>query len=154
MYLQIPSCQSIMGGGGVCMRKARYMKLAVGVDLNGCGCAGMCENVLAQDIYCSKPNPKSGSQSGSRFRKGPGTQTMRIIREYYLATVIAIRPLTQPLTCEMGSFIFAAMIRLKVASTTWEYLPIIPSTKRNIQENKFRYSCQFLSLLSFFIFFT
>ena len=47
-----------------------------------------------------------------------------------LATVIAIRPLTQPRTCEMGSSIFSAMSRLKVASMTRASFLIMPSNEK------------------------
>ena len=45
-----------------------------------------------------------------------------------------IRTLTQPLTYKMGSSIFVAMIRIKVASTTWAYLPIIPLAESTNRE--------------------
>ena len=76
----------------------------------------MRETILAQDIYCSKPNPKPDSQSGSWLRKVLGTQALQCIREYNPTTVIATRPLTQPFTCKIGSSIFVAMSLLKVAS--------------------------------------
>ena len=45
-------------------------------------------------------------------------------------TMIAIRALTQPLTCELVSSILATMSRLIVASMTWSSLQIISSTDR------------------------
>ena len=127
-YLWVSSRPAVVGGGGLyCARKARCAKLLRGVYLNGWGCAGVCETILAWDIYCAKPNPKS--QSRYRVCKGLGTRAMRIAREYDLVTAIVIQPLTQPLTCEVGSSIFASMSWLKLASTTWYSLPIIPSTK-------------------------
>ena len=99
------------------------------VYLNGWICADVRDAILAQDIYCTNPDPKPGTQYGSWFHKGLGTQALRSTREYDLETKIVIRPLTQPLTCEMGSSIFESMFRLKVVSTTWSSLPIIPSTE-------------------------
>ena len=69
-------------------------------------------------------------QFGSRSCRGPGKRAPRIMRECDRATVIAIRSLTQPCTCEMGSSIFPAMSRLKVASSTRASFPSMPSTER------------------------
>ena len=46
-----------------------------------------------------------------------------------------MRMLTQLLTCNICSSIFAAMSRLKVVSTTWASLPIILLTERTNREN-------------------
>ena len=88
-------------------------------------CAGVRKTILAQEVYCTKPNTKPVSPSGYWFRKGIGTQYLWSIWEYDLATAITIWQLTQTLMCEMGSSIFVDMSRLKVASTTWAYLPSI-----------------------------
>ena len=71
--------------------------------------------------------------------------------QYDLATVITVRSLTQPVTCKMGSSIFAAMTWLKVASTTSASLPIILYTEISNEEKNFLWSQQawpYLSLLS------
>ena len=92
-----------------------------GVDLSGRGCVCEHENILVQEIYCAKPN---------LVCMVLGTQAPRIIQEYDHTTVIEIRPLTQPLTFEMGSSIFTDMSQIKVASTTLASLTITPSTKK------------------------
>ena len=113
--LEIPR-PSVVKGEGRCACEAHCAKLLGGVYSNGWGCSDRRETILAQDIYCSKPNPKSDSQSGSWLRKVLGTQALQCIREYNPTTVIATRPLTQPFTCKIGSSIFVAMSLLKVAS--------------------------------------
>ena len=59
------------------------------------------KTILAQEIYCAKPNTKPDSHYGSWVHKGLGIQAPRIIKEYNLATAISIWPLIQPLTCKM-----------------------------------------------------
>ena len=76
----------------------------------------MRKTILAQDIYCANPNTEPESQSGSRVCRVVGNQAPRSTQECDLATTIGIQTLTQPLTCEMGSSIFVAMSRLKLAS--------------------------------------
>ena len=83
-----------------------------------------------EKLYFFKPNPEIDFQSESRVRKGLGNRAPRSIQEYDLATMIEIRPLTQPLTCELVSSILATMSRLIVASMTWSSLQIISSTDR------------------------
>ena len=129
----IPVCAILSGyraGGLCCACKACCANLLWGVDLNGWGCTGVHGMILARYIYCSNYNHKTNPQSRSWVCKVLGTQSMQITLEYDLVTAISIRPLTQPLMCEMGSSIFAATSWLKVASTTWTSLTIIPSTKR------------------------
>ena len=63
------------------------------------------------------------------------SQYPQIICEYDPATTIAIRPLIQPHTCEMGSSIFAAMSWLKFAITTKASFTGMPSTERKNGEN-------------------
>ena len=98
---------------------------------------GWCERCdLGARYLLHYPSPETNSQSGFRFHKGIGTQAPRSTQEYNLATTTLIWRLTQTLSCEMGSSLFAAMIRLKVASTTWASLPIISSTKmKNGEKN-------------------
>ena len=48
------------------------------------------------------PNRKPNSQSSPWVRKGLGTQAPQIIWDYNFVPVIAIRLLTQPLTCGIG----------------------------------------------------
>ena len=80
-------------------------------------------------IYCDKPWPDDGSQSGSRSHRGLSSQCLHIIWEYDLATAIAIRPLIQPRTCEIGLSIFAAISWIKFACTTRASFPSITSTE-------------------------
>ena len=77
---------------------ARGEKLGVGVDSSGLVHADVCNAILAKDIYCAKPNPDLDDHSSPRVRKGFGDLAMRSNREYDLATAIAVRALTQPLT--------------------------------------------------------
>ena len=84
-----------MEGGGCYARKARSKKLVGGGDSNGSGCVGVRETILAQDIYCIKPNPEPNSHYGSWFRKVLGTLDPWIIQEDNVATVIVIWTLTQ-----------------------------------------------------------
>ena len=95
----------------------------------------MRDAILAQNIYCTNPNPDPDAHSGSQVRNELGARSPWSSLEYNLVAVIAIRMLTQPMTCEMGSSIFVAMSQLKVASTTSASLPTIPSTKRENGEN-------------------
>ena len=94
----------------------------------------MGETILAQNIYCTKHNPNPDSQFGSLVCKRLGTWAPHSTYKYYLTTVIAIQLLTQPLMCEMDSSILVATSWLKVVSTTWASLPIIPSTERTNRE--------------------
>ena len=57
-----------------------------------------------------------------------GIKATWIICDQDPATTIAIQPLTQIRFYKMGSSIFAAISRLKLASTTRASFPIIPST--------------------------
>ena len=104
-------------------------------------------------VYCANPTPEPDSQSGSMSRRGLGRRASLIMREYDLATAIAIRPITQPCTCEMGSSIFAAMSQLKFASTTRASFPSMPSTEiTNIEKfiargNSYR-SCPYFTFHS------
>ena len=132
-YINMSAVPSISRGGGVVLR-ARSAKPVGGVDSNGWGCAGVWESILAQEIYFFKTYPKPYAQSGSWVFKGLGTWAPRSIWEYDLVTVFTIRPLIQPLTWEMGSSIFMAMSQLKVGSTTWASLSIIPSTESTNRE--------------------
>ena len=102
------------------------MKLEVCLDLNEWVRVCVRDEILAQNNYCYKPNPKYDSHSSSRVWNGIGYQAVWSTLEYDLATTIAIRLLTQPVMCEMGSSIFFAMTQLKVASTTSASLTIIP----------------------------
>lgn len=90
----------------------------------------VCTKLFWSTIYCANPRLKPDPQSGYLCYKGLGRQAPRIIWEYDIVTVIVIRPLTQPGTCEMGSSSFAAMIQLKAASMTRASFPSIPSTER------------------------
>ena len=80
-------------------------------------------------------NTEPDAQSGSWIRKGLDTWNLWSTLEYNTETVIAIWTLTQPLTCKMGSYIFADMSQIKVASMNWASLNIIPSTKITNREN-------------------
>ena len=111
--------------GGHFAHKVRCKKLVWGMDLNGWGYTGVHKTILSRERYCSNPNPKPNSQSVSWVPKGPGTQAPGRIWEYDLATAIAIWSLKQPLTCEISSYILAAMSRSKVAITPCDQLPSI-----------------------------
>ena len=69
-------------------------------------------------IYCANLMPDASSQSGSWSLRGMMIWAPRIMCEYDLETAIAIRPLIQILTCEIGSSIFAAMSRIKISIMT------------------------------------
>ena len=84
-------------------------------------------------IYFANRNPETDSHYVSLSQKILGKWYPWIIREYYLATAIVIRPLTHPRTCKMGSSIFAAMSQLKFASMNWYSLPKIPLTERKME---------------------
>ena len=155
MYLWVPSSPSVVGGGrvgGCCTCEARCTKLVGGVDSDEWGCAGVCKNILVQEIYSAKPNADPKSQYRSQVHNGLGTQAPQSIQYYDLASVILIWPLTQPLTCEMGSSVFVAVSRLKVSSTTWSSLFRIPSTERTNGGKFFCWSWRCRPCLSFFIF--
>ena len=152
-YPLTPSYPSTVGFGGCYVREYRCSKQGgMGVDLNGWVCIGVHKTILAQNFYCAKPNPKPNSQYESHFFKRLGTQSPRIIWGYDLANTIVICPLTQPLTWKFCSYIFTAMIQLKVVSITWASLLIIPSTERMNGEKSIPWSCQCHPWLSFFIF--
>ena len=71
--------------------------------------AGVCAKLFWRAIYCAKPRPDPGSQSGSWSHRGLGRRSPRIMWQYNLLTAIAIRLLIQPCTCGMGSSRFSAM---------------------------------------------
>ena len=110
-------------------------KLEVWMDLNGWVHVCVRNAILARNNYCTKTNPELDSHSGSWIHNGLGNQALWNTLEYDLMTAISIRPLTQPMMCETGLPIFAAMVQLKVASNTSASLPIIPSTERTNREN-------------------
>ena len=64
-------------------------------------------------------NLEPDAPSVSWSRKGIKYQAPWRTLEYNLVTVISIWPLTQPVTCEMGFSIFAAISSIKVAPTTY-----------------------------------
>ena len=106
------------GEGGCCAHEVRCVNLGGGVDSNRWVGAGVRDAILVQDIYCAKNNLKPDAQSGSQLWKGLRTQYPWSGREYNLMTVITIRQWNQPLTCKIGSSVFAAIIWLKVVITT------------------------------------
>ena len=112
-----PICPSVWGRGA-------GLKPDMWMDLNGWVIVWVRDEMLVQNNYCAKPNAHAGSQ----VRNGLGYWAPRSTLEYDFATAIATRSLTQPVTCEMGLSIFAAMTRLKLVSTTSASLPIIQST--------------------------
>ena len=105
-------------------------KRDVRVDLNGWVRVCVRDAILVRNIYCSKPNPKPNAHSDYWFRSGLEARAPRINLEYDLVTAISIRPLTQSVTCKIGSSSFTSMIRIKLASTTSASFPVIPSTKK------------------------
>ena len=100
------------------------------MDSNGWVCVCVRDAILDRNNYCTKPNPKSNSHSGSWVHNVLGAQSLQITLKYDLVNKILTGPLTQPVVWEMGSSIFAAMTKLKVATATSASLPIIPSTER------------------------
>ena len=48
---------------------ARGKKLGVGLDSSGLVHADVCNAILAQDIYCAKPNPDLEDQSSPHFSR-------------------------------------------------------------------------------------
>ena len=98
-------------------------------------CAGVCAKLFWRPIYCANPKPNHDSQSRSRYHSVMGRRDLQIIWGYDLATVIVIRSLTQPHTCEMGSSGFSVMSQIKVASTTRASFPSILSTEKTNGEN-------------------
>ena len=117
------------------VRAGGVIKLEVGVYSNGWVHAVVRDAILAQNIYCVKPNPKPNAHSGSWIRHGLGAQAPRSTQDYNLVNVISIWLLTWSLTYEMDSSILAAMSPLKVASTTCASFSIIPSTERTNKNN-------------------
>ena len=102
------------GGKGMCVCSVHgtcCAKLWIGVNSNEWFCAGVHAAILAWDIYFAKTNP-----------------------EYDTQTKIEIRSLTQPLTFKMGSSIFMAMSKLKVASKTWTSFTIIPQMRELVEK--------------------
>ena len=93
-------------------------------------CAGVHAKLFWIAIYCAKPRPNPGSQSGYRSCMGMGRQVPWIMREYYLVTAIAIGLLTQLRTRERGSSSFFAMSRLKFVSTARASFLRMPSTEK------------------------
>ena len=113
-------------------------------------CAGVHAKLFWREIYCAKPRPDTRSQSGFRYHRGLGRKSPRIMWEYNLETAFAIRPLTQPRSCEMGSSSFVAMSPLKLMSTARESFPNMPSTEMKNREIFFRCLWQCLPCLSLF----
>ena len=111
----------------------------------------MHDAILAQNIYCANLNTEPNNHSGSWVFKGLGDKAPQITLEYELVTDNSIRLLTQPVMCEMGLYILAAIGRLKVASTTSAPMPTIPPTERKNREN-FCLSLQAFPFFYFFIF--
>ena len=78
----------------------------------------LCNVILAQNIYCAKPNPDPDAHSSYRVRKVIVDQYPRSTMEYDIMNEISIQKFTQHVTCEMDLSSFVAMIQLKVVSTT------------------------------------
>ena len=89
-------------------------------------------------IYCTNTRPKPKYQYSYLSCREFIRRALQIIREYDLATMIAIQPLTQPHTFEMGSSIFATMNWLKFVSTTRASFPSMSSTEITNSENFLR----------------
>ena len=116
-------------------------------------CAGVRTELFWLMIYCANPRPNPGSQSGSRSRRVLGWRAPRNMGQNNLMTAIAVRLLTYPCMCKMGSLIFSAMSRLKIVSTVRASFPSMPYTKRENGEIVFHCSWQCLPCLSFFSFY-
>ena len=100
-----------------------------------CFCTVVCAELLWLTIYCSKTSTNTGYQSGSWSLRGLWRQDLRIMKEYDLTTAIAIRPLTQLRTCEMGSLSFSVMSRLKVVNMMRDLLMSMTSNERKNGKN-------------------
>ena len=85
--------------------------------------------ILAQNIYCAKPNTEPDTHFGSWIRNVIGDWAPQSILKYNRATTIVVQPLTHTVAFKMGLSSFAAMSQLKVAITTSAYLPILSSTE-------------------------
>ena len=115
--------------------------------------ARVCANCFSgAEFIAPKPRPNTVSQFGSRYRRGLGRRALKIMGEYDPVTAIAIRPLTQPRMCGMGSSVFSAMSWLKVVSMTRESFLSMPPTERTNGEKCLFLSWQCLPCLSFFCF--
>ena len=82
-FLPLSTVPSICGGGGV-----GGAKLRGGMDSNGWVFTGVCNAILAWNIYCSNPNPKPDAHSGSPVRKWLGDRAPWSTCKYNLATTI------------------------------------------------------------------
>ena len=147
-----PHNVSLFGGRGLRARGARLRGEGKVVQAANLFCAGVRVELFLLAIYCAKLRPDPRSQFGSRSRTGLGRRAPWIMREYGLTTAIAMRPLTQPRTCEMSPLIFAAMSWLKFVSTTRASSPSMPSTERTNGDFFSGCSWQSLPCLSFFSF--
>ena len=95
----------------------------------------MCAELLWLAIYWAESRPNSGSQSSSWFCRGLSIWAPCIIRYYNLATVVAIRMLTQQRMFEMGSSRFPAISRLKFVTTMRASFSRIPFTEsKNVEK--------------------
>ena len=130
-YPQAFPCPPV-GLGGV--------ELEVRMDPNQWVREGVRDAILMQNNYCAKPNTKPDANSSSRVLKVLRAWAPRITLDYDLVTSIAIQPLTRPVTCIMGLSIFAAMIWLKLVSTTSVSFSITPFTKMTNGEKCFHWS--------------
>ena len=94
----------------------------------------ICSSVRAElfwcPIYCANRRPDPKYQYGSWYRRGLGRQSLWIIQEYDLTTVISIWPMNHPRTCEMGSSSFSIMDWLKFERMTKAAFPSMTSTER------------------------
>ena len=93
-------------------------------------CVSVRVELFWQWICCSNTRPDFDSQSGFCSCRVLGSISPRILWEYNLATIIAIRPLTHSRKFEMASSIFFAIIWLKSESTNKTSFPIMPSTEK------------------------
>ena len=78
----------------------------------------LCAKLSWHVIYCSNLRPDAGSQSVSLSLRGLGIRAPKILREYHITTVIAIRLFTHPRTCGIGLSILSATSQLQFEITT------------------------------------
>ena len=112
----------------------------------------VCTKLFCRAIYCANTITEPDYQSGSLYRRALGRWSLRIIWEYDITNVIAIRPLNYPNTCEMGSSSFSAMSWLKCMSTTRYLFPSLPSSEETDGEKSFCWSWKWLPCSYFFYF--
>ena len=112
----------------------------------------LCVKLFWSMIYCANTILKPDSRFGSLSHRKLGRGSPLIIHQYYLMTAIAIQPITQPCTCKMGSSIFSAVSRLKLAKYDQGLLSKHTINRKKKRRKCFCWSWKFLPCLSLFYF--